>query len=125
MSMIGQIGYLGQVSPRTGISSALMYTLGATLGATAIGGALGFLGMGLRWLFGFGYASNTVWVLLLVAGIALICGLRDLGFVSLRLPQPRKQVRRSWLEVYGPHRAGLYWGLGVGLAYSTGIHSLY
>lgn len=124
--MIGQIGYLGQVSSRVGIVTALLYTAGATIGAALVGLALGAVGAGARWALGLSWGPPGPGLLLLVAGLALVGGLRDLGFLRFRLPQPPKQVPRGWLEVFGPHRTGFLWGLAVGLAYTTMIqYSLY
>jgi hypothetical protein len=124
--MIGQIGYLGKVSLPVGVTSALLYTLGATLGASLIGLGLGALGLAGRWLLDLGHEANTPGVLLPVACLALVGGLRDLGFLRFRLPQPAKQVPRGWMEVFGPHKTGFLWGFAVGLAFSTMIqYTLY
>ena len=124
--MIGQIGYLGQVSLPVAVTSALLYTLGATFSAALIGLALASLGLAGRWLFDLGYNSHTPAVLISMACLALIGGLRDLGFLRFRLPQPAKQVPRAYLEVFGPRLAGFLWGLGVGFAFQTMVqYSLY
>jgi hypothetical protein len=124
--MIGQIGYLGKVSLRVGLASALLYTLGAASGAAVVGLLLGSLGLGARWLLDLGYEAHPPGVLLPVGCLALLGGLRDLGVVPLRLPQPAKQVPRGWLEVFGPRTVGFLWGASIGLALNTMIqYSLY
>jgi hypothetical protein len=124
--MIGQIGYLGQVSLRNRVFVAFLYTLGVTLGAALVGAALGSAGLAGRWLLGLGYNAGTPGVLLPMAALALVGALRDLGLLSFRLPQPMRQVPQGWLAVFGPHRTGFLWGFHVGLAYTTLIqYSLY
>jgi hypothetical protein len=100
--------------------------MGASLGAGLIGLGLGSVGMGIRWLLGVPDAARTPGTLLLVAGLALIGGLRDLRLIWFHLPQPARQVPRGWLEAFGPRKTGFLWGLAIGLAYSTMIqYSLY
>src|SRR5262245_39338436 len=113
--MIAQIGHLGKVSLRVGIVSAILYALGAALGAGMVGFALGSLGLGVRWLFHLGPDPAAPGVLLAVALAALLGGLRDLGLIPLRLPQPWRQVPRGWLQVFGPYKTGFFWGFAVGL----------
>jgi hypothetical protein len=60
-------------------------------------------------------------MILLAAALAGAGGLRDLGLVRMRLPEPARQVPRAWLAVFGPYRAGLFWGLDIGSGYSTMI----
>lgn len=117
--MIGQIGHLVQVSPRVGLISAGLYTLGATLSAGLIGLVVGSAGWVVRWLFALGPAGNAILVPLGV--LSLVCGLRDLGILRLPIPQPRTQVPRYWLAAYGPYKAGLYWGFSIGLIFTTWI----
>jgi hypothetical protein len=114
--MIGEIGYLGKVSLRIGSSSALLYTVGVTLGSAVVGFALGSLGMGIRWLGGWEGRGHPPDTLLPVALLALVGGMRDLRFIWFRIPQPPRQVPRGWMSVYGPRKAGLFWGLGIGFS---------
>ena len=118
--MIGQIGYLVKVSFSVGIQTALLYTFGCMSGAALTGVVIGGMGMGIRWVFHLQTQDDTF--LLLVASLAIVGGLRDLGFFRLRLPQPFKQVPRGWLEVFGPRLTGLLWGFSVGLGFNTMIH---
>src|SRR5438067_6333725 len=119
--MIGQIGYLGQVSRRVGIVSAALYILGATSGACLLGLTCGGLGWGNRWLFDLGPASHTAGLLLGMAGLAVLGGLWDLGIIPLSLPEPIKQLPRHWLAVFGPYKTSFLWGLHVGIGRKTRV----
>jgi hypothetical protein len=124
--MIGQIGCLGKASWRIGLVSALLYTAGISLGAALVGAALGLLGYSVRWTFYLGPNSHSPGLLFAVALVALIGGLRDLGFLRLSLPQPFKQVPYYWLHVFGPRKTSFLWGFSIGLAFNTMIqYSLY
>lgn len=124
--MIGQIGPLVKGSLRVGYAAALLYTIGVILGAAILGTAIASLGAGVRWALYIGDNVNTPAVLGPVGCLALLGGLRDLQFLRFRLPQPFKQVPRRWMFVFGPYRASFYWGVAVGLAFTTMIQfSLY
>lgn len=124
--MIGQIGYLGQVSLRKGLVAAVVYTLGIALGGATLGFVLGGAGWMVRWVCYLRPDSGAQIVLILTALVAVVGGLRDLGFIRYRLVQPFKQVPRAWFEVFGPNLGGFLSGFAVGLAYTTMIqYSLY
>ncbi len=124
--MLGQFGPIAQRSAGTGLRAAVMYTVGMALGGGTVGLLLGTLGLGLRWLFDLGYQAEARWVLLAVSVLGFVGGLRDLEFIRFALPQPARQVPRHYLAVFGPVWTALFWGLGIGLAYSTMIQfSLY
>jgi hypothetical protein len=124
--MIGQIGYLGKVSPRTGILTSLAYMTGITLGSTLLGFAVGATGFAVRWLFDIEYRIATPAMLLPIAVVAMLGGLHDLGFISVRLPGPTTQLPRFWMDVLGPYKTGFLWGFFVGLAQKTRVgYSLY
>lgn len=119
--MIGTIGYLGKVSPLTGIYSALLYTLGTTIGAALVGLILSMLGYSLHWLFGTSSQTRSPVILVPIAILSLIGGLRDLGFLRFSLPQPPKQLPKGWWQVLGPYRTSLLWGMMVGLYFKTRV----
>jgi hypothetical protein len=117
--MIGEIGYLGQVSPRTGRVSAGLFIAGCTVGGTAAGGLLGATGWVLWWLAAIQSTAGERGAFLPVAILALVGGLRDLGFIRVRLPQPACQVPRYWLSVLGVYWTPLLWGLCIGAGMRT------
>src|SRR5579862_9554514 len=124
--MIGMIGYLGKVSPRKGLVSALLYALGTTIGATIVGFIFASIGFFCRWLLGCGGAIYTPGVLIPVGLASVFGGLRDLKFFRMVLPQPQTQVPASWWPVLGPYKTGFLWGLFVGLFFQTRIqYALY
>lgn len=100
--MIGLIGPLVKRSFAQGVVSAVLYTLGAAVGASLFGLFLGMVGQGVRWLLHLGYQSNTSTVYLFIACLAFLGGVRDIGLLRFRLPQPAKQVPRHYMAVFGP-----------------------
>lgn len=121
--MIGQIGYLGQVSRRIGIVSAVLYAVGAVCGALLLGLVFGVVGLGTRWLFHLGYVAPGAAPHFVVGGLAILGGLLDLGAIPVRLPEPIKQLPRHWLAVLGPYRTSFLWGLHVGIGRKTRVGS--
>jgi hypothetical protein len=121
--MIGQIGYLGQVSRRIGIVSAVLYEIGAVSGASLLGLVFGAVGMGTRWLFHLDYLAPSAAPQFVIGGLALLGGLLDLGAIPARLLEPSKQLPRHWLAVFGPYRTSFLWGLHVGIGRKTRVGS--
>jgi hypothetical protein len=120
--MIGQIGYLGQVSRRIGLVSATLYAFGAASGALVLGFAFGVAGIVIGWLLNASFEPFEPYETvprLIVGGLALLGGLWDLGAIPLRLPEPTKQLPRHWLAVLGPYRTSFLWGLHVGIGRKT------
>jgi hypothetical protein len=124
--MIGEIGALVKSSFRTALLSSLLYLGGMTFGAGVFGALLGATGHLFYWVSYRDVKAHGQTVLLLVALAALLGGLRELGVIRFRLPQPAKQVPRWWFRVLGPYKTSLLWGLGVGLFFSTMVqHAVY
>ena len=117
--MIGEIGYLGQVSKRVGILSAALYNVGTTLGAGLLGLCLGSIGFALRWLLDDLHTLNSPTLLIPVALLSLIGGLNDIGILHLGTVGPIRQLPRSYMYVFGPYKTGFLWGLFVGMSYRT------
>ena|SRR5579859_4144910 len=119
--MIGQIGYLGQVSPRVGLASAALYLVGTSAGAFVLGAGLGSVGLGARWLLDLGDAADAPVLIVVLGVLAVLGGLTDLGLLPFSLPQPTRQLPRHWLAVLGPYWTGLLWGLHVGVGRHTRV----
>lgn len=117
--MIGQIGYLGQVSPTVGHVSGGLYIIGCALGTAVMGVVLGSCGWLLLWLADLPGGAGNHATLLPVALLALVGGLRDLRLLRLWLPQPDCQVPRYWLPALGPYRTAFLWGLNIGAGIRT------
>jgi len=110
---------LGQVSSRIGIVSAACYTIGTTLGAALLGTGGGGAGAVVRWLFRQETAGVTPPLLYLMAGVALIGGAWDLGFIPWRVPGCIRQLPRHYMQGLGPYKTGFLWGLYLGMGYRT------
>jgi hypothetical protein len=83
------------------------------------GMALGTGGWLFYWLIGIPGGADNRKILLLVAILALMGGMRDLGLLPLCLPQQSCQVPRYWLPALGPYRAAFFWGCLIGAGIRT------
>jgi hypothetical protein len=118
--MIGEIGYLGQVSPRVGIGSAALYVCAITSGALVLGFSLGSLGLGVRWVLDLDYTFDAPGLTRALGVVAILGAARDLGLLPMSwMPQPSKQLPRHWMAVFGPYRTSLQWGFYVGIGRKT------
>lgn len=96
------------------------YAAGAILSASALGLVLALVSPWLR--RGIGEEEAVIAV---VVSAALL-GLGDLGLRPLRTPSIRRQTAPIWLRKYGERRAFLFWGLDLGLGFTTiRVASLY
>lgn len=96
---------------RLWVRSALAYTIGGTFSATLVGLSFGFLGAAAD---GVRYKSLGAALVLAVALTA-----RDLGLVSFRLPQRRRQTEKDWFHEFGHVMAASMWGIHIGLGWAT------
>lgn len=98
-----------------GISFAFMrgliYLVGSAVGGAVTGGALATLG---SWLLP---SSSMSTLFLVVGGIGLLVGVRDLW--SLPLPQRAWQVPRHWVPRFGPMMSSALFGLCLGSGWLT------
>ncbi len=117
--MIGQIGYLGEVSSLTRRTLACLFIVGAVLGGAAAGTALGALGWVLLWLVGIPASADSRAALLAVGICALLGGLRDLGLLRFRLPDPNCQVPQWWREALSAYWTAFLWGSCIGAGMRT------
>ena len=117
--MIGEIGHLGEASPKKGLIASFLFTLAATTSAALLGFGFGAAGLLIRWLLGLQSGPLSGAAVLPIAALALVGGLIDLGFVPWRLPQPARQVNRALREAFGPSIAAARWGFRIGFGFTT------
>lgn len=82
----------------------------ASTSVGAFGGALGRL-LPLQWANGPGS--------LMVIAVASLAICRELGWLSLPLPQRARQTGRTWVMVLPPTLVAALWGLDLGLVFTT------
>jgi cytochrome c biogenesis protein CcdA len=51
--------------------------------------------------------------------VAIAAGARELGWISVRFPQTRRQTRDIWAKRYRPPVAPALWGLDLGLVFTS------
>lgn len=90
-----------------------MYSVGALVSAALVGTGLSVLGAAVR-----GEVDQGTRAALLAAAAAIL-GLSDLGIGGLRTPSLRRQTSPVWLRRYSEPKTYLFWGLDLGLGFST------
>lgn len=90
-----------------------MHTLGGMVAGTGAGALIGLAG---------GYlpqATSTAVDGLILGVLGLALGLRELGFLPLRIPQVPRQTTKTWFLRFGPVQAPFLWGLDLGSGLTT------
>jgi cytochrome c biogenesis protein CcdA len=99
-----KIAWLGQAS---------LYTLGGLVTSVLVGAGLAAVG-------GLVIPAGTRPFGIVVAlVVAVLAALRELGWVRLPLPEPKRQTRDLWAKTFSPPVAATLWGLDLGLLVST------
>jgi MFS family permease len=94
------------------------YVLGSVLGGALVGGALGALGLPLRWAGVSPVATAVVAGLLALAALAF-----DVGGGRLPLPRYKRQVNEDWMTLYRGWVYGVGWGVQLGMGLTTIVTS--
>src|SRR5918992_2481483 len=93
-------------------ASVVLHTVGAGLGAAALGAALGAVGR----VLGAPWGSAGLW---LAAGVAVVYAGRELLGLPVPLPDRKEQVPEWWRTFFGPSTAAFLYGLGLGPGFLT------
>ena len=120
--MVGVIGPLveGKRQLRGPLALVALFGLGAVVGASITGVLVGLLGAGVQSLAG----ERALAIAVGAAGLLLL--LADLGVLGLRTPTLRRQTGSTWYRELGPRTVWPFWGLDLGLGFSTiRLSSLY
>jgi sulfite exporter TauE/SafE len=98
--------------------TTLAYEVGSIVGGAAMGAAAGAIGLPLaRLLLASAFARAVAGAAVTGVALALEIGTRN---ASSRLPGPRRQVDKSWLD----HYRGWVYGGGFGLQLGTGLMTI-
>jgi hypothetical protein len=98
---------------RRWLAHVLAYTLAGAFSSVLVGGALGALG-GLVLPPAAVRLAGPVALMLGMAAVAV-----DMGWLRLRLAQPRRQTRDVWNYRFGALAASTLWGFDLGLVVTT------
>src|SRR5438309_11330202 len=109
MSLVGALTPLGKVARNQWFRSVLAYTLAGSFSALVVGAALGSL-----WRRGFGRVGS--WLVILVA---LTLMAREWGWITVPLPERKRQTQKVWAHEFGFVTASAMWGFDVGLGFGT------
>jgi hypothetical protein len=86
------------------------FVMGSTAAGALLGGVLGWLGSAF---------TLDIGALVVVAIVAVLGVLFDLGAFGWRVPGPRRQVDERWLSTYRGWVYGLGFGVQLGLGFTT------
>ena len=98
---------------RAWVVSAAALTLAGLVSSATMGAIVGGLGKVLV------PDSAGGWGLAIVITLALVAAAREFGWISVPLPQPKRQTSEWWGKLYGRRAASLLWGLDLGLTFTT------
>lgn len=90
-----------------------VYTLAGCVTSMFVGAALGWMG---RLLFPGPVGKLGLFFAITIAGIAIA---RELRWISFPLPQLKRQTKDFWGKVFPGTVAAMFWGLDLGLIFST------
>jgi hypothetical protein len=111
--MVGMIRPLVKGSSGKAIEALGLFWLGALMSSAFIGAAFSAAGLLIRPVLALRYW----WVV--IAGVAIVLAMADLGIGGLRTPGFRRQTYSFWWQTLGPSRAWLAWGAHLGLGVAT------
>jgi hypothetical protein len=98
---------------RAWLTTLLAYTLAGGLASASVGIVLGVLGQLVPW------PRGSMSGALLVVAVGLLAGARELGWIALPLPQPRRQTKEVWGKTLRRPIAATLWGLDLGSIFTT------
>jgi hypothetical protein len=91
----------------------IAFTVAGAAASIAVGALIGYLGA-LVFL-----DEIRVEAMLAMALLATLAVARDLGYVSIPFPQPRRQTREVWGKLYPRPVGAILWGFDLGLVFTT------
>lgn len=98
---------------RTWVTTLLMYTLSGAFASIVAGMALGFLGQLILW------ERMLVVGHVVIVALGLLVVAREMGWIAVALPQPKRQTREIWGKTMRRPIAALFWGFDLGLIFTT------
>jgi hypothetical protein len=105
---------LGLAAPRRAwLAATTLYFTGGVVASACVGAALGGLGAAL----GVDGGQRAVVGALLILGAAVVA--RELGWIMVPWPQPRRASNGSWARRFGVMPAAALWGLDIGALFTT------
>jgi hypothetical protein len=93
------------------VTHGAAYTVGGAISSVVVGYGLGAAGAAVL----PPARAFAIWILLAITAVAIV---RELGVVSVPLPQIRRQTASVWAKRHGLGGA-LLWGFDVGLVFTT------
>jgi hypothetical protein len=87
--------------------------MAGAVSSMAVGAALSLVGAALA------HGGPPRGAMVLAIGIAALAAFREAGWITLRLPQPKRQTKDVWARVFSRPVAAMLWGFDVGLIFTT------
>ncbi len=111
--MVGMIRPLVKGSAGRAVKALGLFWLGALLSSALMGAVFSAAGLLIRPVL----PERFWWVV--IAGLAIVLAIADLGIGGLRTPGFRRQTYSFWWQTMGPKKAWLAWGAHLGLGVAT------
>jgi hypothetical protein len=94
------------------LTSATAYTTAGVATSALVGASLGLVGRSLlpEQIGGLGFA--------IVIAVAATGAMRELGWVSIPLPEWRRQTQPVWVSIFGNTLGATFWGFELGLVFT-------
>lgn len=101
------------------LKNVAAYTLAGGLSSVFVGGVLGTFGGALLLFLPALRADVGGPGVLIAIAVAVTAIAREVGWVSLPLPQLRRQTKQVWAILFPRRLAATLWGLDLGLTFTT------
>jgi hypothetical protein len=95
------------------LREVIVYTLAGSVASALVGAVVGWLG-GLFWPGQVGRLG-----ILVALAIGLIAIARELGWLSIPLPELRRQTKGIWAKLFPGTVAAMLWGFDLGLVFTA------
>jgi hypothetical protein len=109
--------HLGKVpgARRQWLANTVLYTVAGSATSMAVGYGLGLLG---GWLLPPTATARVAGAAAVIA-VAMLAAVKELGWVRVPMPEPRRQTNEVWVRRFGLRPAVILWGLDIGATVMT------
>lgn len=95
------------------VKTLVVYSLAGSLSSSMVGALIGWFGDALV------PHHTVVWSTGVVLIVAVVTMVRELGWITMPLPQLHRQTKDIWAKIFPRNVAAALWGFDLGLIFST------